>query len=56
MKLPRHTREQEAALIEQVVKKAEGAGKSGELDPGDDVIRIQRLTLFRTGAIRGHRF
>jgi len=55
VKLPRHSPEEEAALIEKVVLKAQGSGKNGEEDPGDDVVRIQRGHLFRNWRIVGHK-
>ena len=47
VKLPRHTPEEEAELIEKVVQKAQGSGKNGEEDPGDDVIRFTKGYLFK---------
>ena len=56
VKLPRHTREEEEALIEKVVRKAQGSGKNGEEDPGDDVVRFTKGYLFKNWRLRGCRF
>jgi predicted ArsR family transcriptional regulator len=56
VKLPRHTREEEAALIEKVVQKAQGSGKNGEEDPGDDVVRFTKGYLFKNWRLRGCRY
>lgn len=56
VKLPRLTQAEQDARIEMVARKAEGAGKSGELDPGDDVVRFTKGFLFRNWRLRGCRF
>lgn len=56
VKLRKMSRQEEAERIEMVARKAEGAGKNGEEDPGDDVVRIVRGQLFRNWRITGCKF
>ena len=56
VKLPRLTQAEQDARIEMVARKAEGAGKTGELDPGDDVVRFAKGFLFKNWRLRGCRF
>ena len=56
VKLPRLTQAEQDARIEMVARKAEGAGKTGEQDPGDDVVRFTKGFLFKNWRLRGCRF